>query len=128
MYICVQKRNLITHPPRFLQLGTEDKQKITVYRYWSFFVNFIVIYSPILRPPSHPLDHAITSRFSLSSRHHATNLIQFTITPVNFDLPLDFYGGACRNVLKICFLLVSAINVSTTESYLITVSILKAKH
>ena len=94
----------------------------------SFFVIFIVVYSPISRPPSHPLDHAITTKFSLSSRHHATNLIQFTITPVNFDLPLDFYGGARRNVLKIRFLLVSAINVSTTESYLITVSILKAKH
>ena len=81
---------------------------------------------PILRPPSHLLDHAITNKFYLSSCHHAINLMQFTITPVNFDLPLDFYGGACRNLLKIRFLLVSAIKLSTTKSQLITVNMLKA--
>ena len=91
-----------------------------------FFVVFIVVYNRTLSTPSHPLDHAIATKFYLSSRDHAINLIQFTITPVNFDLPLDFYGGACRNLLKIRFLLVSAINLSTTESQLIAVSILKA--
>ena len=64
----------------------------------------------MLRLPSDPLDHAITTKFYLSSRHHAINLIQFMITPLNFDLPLDFCGSACRN------LLVSAITLSTTES------------
>ena len=70
-------------------------------------------------PPSTPSltsYHAIMTKFYLSSHHHAINLIQFTITPVNFDLPMDFYGVACRNLLKIHFLLVSAINLSTTES------------
>ena len=44
--------------------------------------------------PSHPLNHAITTKFYLSSRHHAINMVRFTITPINLDLHLDFYGGA----------------------------------
>ena len=85
-----------------------------------------MVYSPILRPPSHPLDHAIATKLYLSSCHHPINLIQFTIPPVNFDLPFEFYGDACRNLLKVRFVLVSAINLSTTQSYLRTVNMLKA--
>ena len=116
------------NPPSTSSLNTRHRRVIknTIYRYLQFFVIFIVVYRPIFRPRSHPLHHSIATKFYLSSRHHAINLIQFTITPLNFDLPFDFYGGACRNLLKICFLLVSAINLSTTESQLITVNILKA--
>ena len=45
--------------------------------------------------------------------------------PVNFDLTLGFFCGAFRNLLKIRFL-VSVVKLSTTESYLITVNVLKA--
>ena len=90
-----------------------------------FKVIFIVVYSHILRTHNHPPDRAIATKFYLSIRHYAINLIKFTITPVNFNLPLDFYDGASRNLLKIRFLLASAINLSSTESQLITANMLK---
>ena len=55
------------------------------------------------RTPSHPLDHTITTIFYLFSRHHAINLLQFAITPINLDLPLDFYGSACRKYFENTF-------------------------
>ena len=54
-------------------------------------------------PPSHPLNHAITTNFYLSSRHHAINLVQLTITPINLDLPVDFYDRAYRNYFENTF-------------------------
>ena len=41
-------------------------------------------------PPNHPLDHAITTKFYFSSRHHTINSEQFRITPINLDLPWIF--------------------------------------
>ena len=36
-------------------------------------------------PPSHPFDHAITTKIFFSSRHHVINMVQFTIMPINLD-------------------------------------------
>ena len=58
---------------------------------------------PSSASPSHHFDHTNTTKFYLSSRHHAINLVQFTITPINVDLPLDFYDGTYRHLLKIPF-------------------------
>ena len=44
-----------------------------------------------------------TSYELLSSRHHAMNLVQFTITAINLDLPLDFYGSVCRKYFEDMF-------------------------
>ena len=89
-----------------LQLQVQAKKEELLYkvilqnRCFEFSGGNLNIETPTL---SHPLKHAITTKFCVSSRHHAINLVQFTITPINVDLPLDFYDGTYRNLLKIPF-------------------------
>ena len=56
-----------------------------------------------MRSPCQLIGHAITTKFYLSSRYHPINLVQFTITPINLDLHLDFYGGVCRKYFENTF-------------------------
>ena len=54
----------------------------------------------LMRPPSHPFDHAMKTKLLLSSAHHTINLVQFMMEPIDLDLPLYFYGGVCRKYFE----------------------------
>ena len=60
-------------------------------------------------PLSHPLDQAITTNVYLSLRHHTINLVQYTITQINF------YGGAWRKYYENTFFFPASERTSQTN-------------
>ena len=61
--------------PSFLQLSTGEYQKIAVYRYLSFLVIFIGVYSPILAPILIQIAYAVNTdtQFNMSGKQSYAN-------------------------------------------------------
>ena len=89
-----------------LQLQVQAKKEELLYkvilqnRCFEFSGGNLNIETPTL---SHPLKHAITTKFCVSSRHHAINLVQFTITPINLGLGGDYMIPVSRDEILSLF-------------------------